>query len=181
MTVGLDRRLVLLGSTGSIGTQTLSVLERFPNLARLHGLAAGGSRPQLVAEQVVHHRPERVAIFNEQAADTVEQAITQACRAAGIPAPQLIAGQDAVVELAGSLGPGDAVLNGITGSVGLLPTLAALASGARLALANKESLVVGGQLVTDAAPMARSFPWTPSTPRSRKPSRASGTIRSTTS
>lgn len=158
MTVGLDRRLVLLGSTGSIGTQTLSVLERFPGLARLHGLAAGGSRPRLVAEQVVRHQPERVAIFNEQAADTVDQTITQACRAAGIPVPQLSAGGDAVVELAGSLGPGDAVLNGITGSVGLLPTLAALASGARLALANKESLVVGGQLVTDAAQEGQILP-----------------------
>src|SRR5699024_11236945 len=67
-------------------------------------------------------------------------------------------GQDAVIALAGALGDGDVVLNAVTGSVGLLPTLAALASGARLALANKESLVVGGSLVTEAARPGQILP-----------------------
>src|SRR5699024_3721086 len=91
-------------------------------------------------------------------AEGVSDAIDAACRAAGIPAPRLESGQAAVTELAGSLGPGDVVLNAITGSVGLLPTLAVLSSGARLALANKESLVVGGDLVTRAAAPGQILP-----------------------
>ncbi|PCC38670.1 1-deoxy-D-xylulose-5-phosphate reductoisomerase [Brachybacterium alimentarium] len=152
------RRLVLLGSTGSIGTQTLEVLDRFPGVARLHGLAVGGARPELVAEQVLRHRPERVVVSEPDNAAAVEQAVTRACRADGLTAPRLDAGASAVVDLAGSLGEQDVVLNAITGSVGLLPTLAALASGARLALANKESLVVGGHLVTDAAAPGQILP-----------------------
>lgn len=147
------RRLVLLGATGSIGAQTLGVVARYPDLARVHGLAVGGSRPQLVVQQVLAHRPEHLVIAEPERAETVSAAVEAACRQAGIPAPHLAAGQAAVTELAGSLGPADVVLNAITGSVGLLPTLAVLASGARLALANKESLVVGGDLVTrEAAP-----------------------------
>lgn len=152
------RRLVLLGATGSIGAQTLEVLARYPDVARLHGLAVGGSRPEIVAEQVARHRPERLVVADPARAETVERAVALTCRAAGIAAPQIEAGQQAVVDLAGSLGEQDVVLNAITGSVGLLPTLAALASGARLALANKESLVVGGHLVTDAAAPGQILP-----------------------
>jgi len=152
------RRLVLLGATGSIGTQALDVLVRHPEVARLHGLAVGGTRPDLVADQVLAHRPERVVVSAAGHAAAVEAAVHRACAAAGIPAPRIDVGADAVVELAGCLGPGDVVLNAITGSVGLLPTLAVLASGARLALANKESLVVGGHLVTDAAAPGQILP-----------------------
>ncbi|MGP9680349.1 MULTISPECIES: 1-deoxy-D-xylulose-5-phosphate reductoisomerase [unclassified Brachybacterium] len=152
------RRLVLLGATGSIGAQTLEVLARYPDVARLHGLAVGGSRPEIVAEQVARHHPERLVVADPERAETVERAVALACRAAGIAAPQIEAGQQAVVDLAGSLGEQDVVLNAITGSVGLLPTLSALASGARLALANKESLVVGGHLVTDAAAQGQILP-----------------------
>lgn len=152
------RRLTLLGSTGSIGTQTLDVLTRYPQLGTLHGIAVGGSRPELVAQQVQQHRPERVVVSSTEQADAVTAAIAAACRADGIPLPRVHAGADAVADLAGDLGPGDVVLNAITGSVGLVPTLAALASGARLALANKESLVVGGQLVRDAAAPGQLLP-----------------------
>ena len=158
MTGTPSRRLVLLGATGSIGTQALDVLTRYPDIARVHGLAVGGSRPELVAEQAVAHRPAQLVVSDADRAEAVEAAVHSACRAAGIPAPQITAGADAVVELAGSLAEGDVVLNAITGSVGLLPTLAALASGARLALANKESLVVGGHLVTDAAAPGQILP-----------------------
>lgn len=158
MTGTPSRRLVLLGATGSIGTQALDVLTRYPDIARVHGLAVGGSRPELVAEQAVAHRPARLVVSDADRAEAVEAAVHSACRDAGIPAPQITAGADAVVELAGSLAEGDVVLNAITGSVGLLPTLAALASGARLALANKESLVVGGHLVTDAAAPGQILP-----------------------
>jgi len=158
VTAAPTRRLVLLGSTGSIGTQALDVLTRFPDIARLHGLAVGGTRPQLVAEQVLAHRPEQVVVADPAHLDAVTEAVATACRAEGIAVPRLSAGQDAVTELAGSLGAGDVVLNAITGSVGLLPTLAVLASGARLALANKESLVVGGTLVTAAAAPGQMLP-----------------------
>jgi 1-deoxy-D-xylulose-5-phosphate reductoisomerase len=152
------RRLVLLGATGSIGAQTLEVLARYPGIAQVHGLAVGGSRPDAIAEQVVSHRPARVVVSDPALAEAVERAVTVACSGAGIATPRIDAGQRAVVDLAGSLGEHDVVLNAITGSVGLRPTLAALASGARLALANKESLVVGGRLVTDAAAPGQILP-----------------------
>ncbi|MCW1805208.1 1-deoxy-D-xylulose-5-phosphate reductoisomerase [Brachybacterium squillarum] len=158
MTSAPSRRLVLLGSTGSIGTQTLDVVSRYPGTARVHGLAVGGSRPELVAEQVLAHRPERVVVADVAQLDAVAAAVSSVCTAEGIPAPHLDAGQEQVTALAGALGDGDVVLNAVTGSVGLLPTLAALDSGARLALANKESLVVGGPLVTRAAAPGQILP-----------------------
>lgn len=158
MTSAPSRRLVLLGSTGSIGTQTLDVVSRYPGTARVHGLAVGGSRPELVAEQVLAHRPERVVVADVVQLDAVAAAVSSACTAEGIPAPHLDAGQEQVTALAGALGDGDVVLNAVTGSVGLLPTLAVLDSGARLALANKESLVVGGPLVTRAAAPGQILP-----------------------
>lgn len=152
------RRLVLLGSTGSIGTQALDVLARFGDVATLHGLAVGGTRPGLVAEQVLAHRPAELVVSDPARVVAVREAVEAACSAAGLPSPRISAGAEAVVELAGSLGVQDVVLNAITGSVGLLPTLAALRSGARLALANKESLVVGGDLVTGAAAPGQILP-----------------------
>ncbi|MCT1776998.1 1-deoxy-D-xylulose-5-phosphate reductoisomerase [Brachybacterium sp. p3-SID957] len=158
MTGSPVRRLVLLGSTGSIGTQTLEVFQRYRDVAHLHGIAVGGGRPELAAQQVLLHRPEHVAVADAARAEVVEDAIATACRDAGVPAPAMKAGEESVVELAGSLGPGDVVLNAVTGSIGLLPTLAALDSGARLALANKESLVVGGALVTARAAEGQILP-----------------------
>ncbi|MFJ6043334.1 MULTISPECIES: 1-deoxy-D-xylulose-5-phosphate reductoisomerase [Brachybacterium] len=158
MTGAAPRRLVLLGSTGSIGTQALDVLARYGDVATLHGLAVGGTRPGLVAEQVLAHRPAELVVSDPARVVAVREAVEAACTAAGLPAPRISAGAEAVVELAGSLGAQDVVLNAITGSVGLLPTLAALRSGARLALANKESLVVGGDLVTGAAAPGQILP-----------------------
>ena len=158
MTSAPSRRLVLLGSTGSIGTQTLDVVERYADTARVHGLAVGGSRPELVAAQVLAHRPERPVVAAPARADPVAAAAPAAAREAGAPLPRITAGADEVTALAGSLGAGDVVLNAVTGSVGLQPTLAALDSGARLALANKESLVVGGPLVTRAAAPGQILP-----------------------
>ena len=158
MTGAAPRRLVLLGSTGSIGTQALDVLARYGDVATLHGLAVGGTRPGLVAEQVLAHRPAELVVSDPARVVAVREAVEAACTAAGLPAPRIGEGAEAVVELAGSLGAQDVVLNAITGSVGLLPTLAALRSGARLALANKESLVVGGDLVTGAAAPGQILP-----------------------
>lgn len=148
----------MLGSTGSIGTQTLEVLARCTDAVRLHGLAVSGSRPETAAQQVLAHAPARVAIADEDAADQVAAAIRAALAPEARDMPRLDVGEDAVVDLAGALGAGDVVVNAVTGSVGLRPTLAALASGARLALANKESLIAGGELVTGAAAEGQILP-----------------------
>ena len=152
-----SRRLVLLGSTGSIGTQTLEVLARLGQAApRVAALAAGGGRLELLARQALAWDVPVLAItgggeeFAEHLREALAIAAAEACRPD--PVTTILTGPDAAttaVETAG-LGPDDTVVNGITGSVGLLPTLAALRSGARLALANKESLVVGGALVREA-------------------------------
>ena len=154
------RRLVLLGSTGSIGTQALEVVERLAadGLApQVAGLAAGGGRLPLLAEQAVRLRVPVLAVAS-QADDVVERLRHELAHAAlrlGRPDPvrTVLTGPQAAAELVEATGvgqEGDTVLNGVTGSVGLGPTLAALRSGARLALANKESLVVGGALVRAA-------------------------------
>ncbi len=139
------RRVVLLGSTGSIGTQALDVLARHPEAFEVVGLAAGGGDPVLLATQAVASGARTVAVADERAVHAVRAALD----AAGAGAVEVLAGPDATTELAGV--GADVVLNGITGSVGLRPTLAALRAGSTLALANKESLVVGGALVHEAA------------------------------
>ena len=151
------QRLVLLGSTGSIGTQTLEVLSRLGEHApRVVALAAGGSRLELLARQAITWEVPVLAVTGggEDLAGRLRQALRAAAVQAGRPDPvtTILTGPDAATTAvqAAELGAGDTVVNGITGSVGLLPTLAALASGARLALANKESLVVGGALVRQA-------------------------------
>lgn len=151
------QRLVLLGSTGSIGTQTLEVLSRLGEHApRVVALAAGGSRLELLARQAITWEVPVLAVTGggEDLAGRLRQALRAAASQAGRPDPvtTILTGPDAATTAVqtAELGAGDTVVNGITGSVGLLPTLAALASGARLALANKESLVVGGALVRQA-------------------------------
>ena len=153
------QRLVLLGSTGSIGTQTLEVLSRLGEHApRVAALAAGGSRLELLARQAITWEVPVLAVTGRgedgDLSDRLRQALRAAAAQAGRPDPvtTILTGPDAATTAvqAAELGAGDTVVNGITGSVGLLPTLAALASGARLALANKESLVVGGALVRQA-------------------------------
>jgi 1-deoxy-D-xylulose-5-phosphate reductoisomerase len=147
-----DRGVLVLGSTGSIGTQALEVIAARPEQFRVTGLAAGGSDVRLLARQAVEFDVPLVAVSDP----SVEAALRDALAAAGAGA-RVLAGPDAVVELVESA-PSDVVLNGITGSRGLRPTLAALATGATLALANKESLVAGGPLVTKAAAPGQIVP-----------------------
>ena len=132
----MTRTVSLLGSTGSIGTQALEVISRHREAFDVVALAAGGSRPDLVIAQALEFRPRLVALASGEHADRVRDAL---------PGIEVVAGPDAVVAAAG-IGA-DVVLNGVTGAVGLRPTLAALAAGSTLALANKESLVAGGALV----------------------------------
>ncbi len=154
---GAPGALVLLGSTGSIGTQALEVARRLGRGApRVAALAAGGSRLDLLAEQALRFAVPLVALADGRPGieRALRDALTAASERLGRPDPvtTILTGPDAAADAieASGVGEGDTVLNGITGSVGLRPTLAALASGARLALANKESLVVGGALVREA-------------------------------
>lgn len=144
------RRIVLLGSTGSIGTQAIDVVDGAPHLFEVVALSAGGGNLDLLARQAVHTGAAAVGIA---AGDPrkLRELISEAARLAGRQdyRPEIISGPDASARIAAI--EADVVLNGITGSIGLAPTLAALRSGATLALANKESLIVGGALVKAAA------------------------------
>jgi 1-deoxy-D-xylulose-5-phosphate reductoisomerase len=124
------RDVVVLGSTGSIGVQALEIVAANPNKFRLVGLSGGRKNPQLLMQQA---KKFNVPIVGSMAA---------APETAGV---QVIDGDNSSVEIAAL--PCDIVLNGITGSIGLGPTLSALGVGNKVALANKESLVAGGELV----------------------------------
>ncbi|WP_431774728.1 1-deoxy-D-xylulose-5-phosphate reductoisomerase [Streptomyces cucumeris] len=152
---GPQRDLVILGSTGSIGTQAIDVVLRNPDRFRVTGLSAAGGRPGLLAEQAHRLRVARVAVARQEAVPELREALT-ARYGAGEPLPEILAGPDAATELAGS--QCHTVLNGITGSIGLAPTLAALEAGRVLALANKESLIVGGPLVRAVAKPGQIVP-----------------------
>src|SRR6478735_8197272 len=121
------RDLVILGSTGSIGTQALDVVRANPDRFRVVGLTAGGSQKDLFREQVEELAPA----FADLGEDASVAAASMEC---------------------------DVVLNGITGAVGLRPTLAALDAGTTLALANKESLIIGGPVVTARAKPGQIVP-----------------------
>jgi len=144
------RKIVLLGSTGSIGTQAIDVVDGAPHLFEVVALSAGGGNPELLARQAVHTRARAVGAASGDAKD-LQALIDDAAGSAGVTGyrPEIITGPDASTRIAEI--EADVVLNGITGSIGLAPTLAALRSGATLALANKESLIVGGALVKAAA------------------------------
>lgn len=136
--------VVVLGSTGSIGTQGLDVISRHPERFTVSGLAAGGAHIELLAQQAAQFHVPLVAVFDRQAAKPLREALDQA----GARGTQIQAGPEAVIGLAGS--GADVVLNGITGSIGLEPSIAALQAGSQLALANKESVVAGGHLLFGA-------------------------------
>lgn len=146
MTNVSPRDVVILGSTGSIGTQALDIVARNRDRFRVVALAAG-SNAELAAAQAVAFDVPVVAIADGPAGAELERAIAQESRSSGRSGyrPQLLTGPEAATQAAGL--PADVVLNGITGSIGLRPTLAALEAGTTLALANKESLIVGGDLV----------------------------------
>lgn len=128
------RDLVILGSTGSIGVQALEVVSANPEQFRVVGLAAGASNLERLIEQVRRFEVPIVATSGD--ASELRDAL---------PGVEVLGGSSAAAELAAVRC--DVVLNGITGSIGLAPTLAALAAGNKVALANKESLVAGGELV----------------------------------
>ena len=140
-----NRRLktLVLGSTGSIGTQALEVIAANPDRFELVGLAAGGANPELVTAQRAQTGVTNLAVADERAAQAIGDVT--------------YSGPDAVVRLIENT-EADVVLNALVGALGLQPTLTALASGARLALANKESLIAGGPLVLAAAKPGQIVP-----------------------
>lgn len=135
-TAGGRLRVLVLGSTGSIGTQALEVIAANPERFEVVGLAAGGANPEALARQRAETGVSNVAVADERAAQQLGD----------VP----YSGPDAVTRLVQET-DADVVLNALVGALGLRPTLAALESGARLALANKESLIAGGPLVLRAA------------------------------
>ncbi|NUS72805.1 MAG: 1-deoxy-D-xylulose-5-phosphate reductoisomerase [Corynebacteriales bacterium] len=155
------REVIILGSTGSIGTQALEVIAAHPDRFAVVGLAAGGTNAALLASQALDFQVKVVAVARARAAQDLQLAFYAEAARRGyehgeFTVPKILAGPDAPTELAGM--PCDVVLNGITGSIGLSPTLAALRAGSTLALANKESLVAGGPLVRAVAKPGQIVP-----------------------
>ena len=142
------REIVLLGSTGSVGTQTVDVVAAAPDRFRVRAIAAGGRDLGLIADQAARLGVSDIGIARESGVDEL-RARLDATWPAGVPAPTIHAGPQATVELA-RLGC-DSVLNAVDGSQGLRATIAALEAGTVVALANKESLIAGGPIVTRLA------------------------------
>ena len=141
----MTRSLIILGSTGSIGVQALEIVDSNPDLFDVLAITSAGNNPDLVISQAKRYRAKTVGtILN---GDVIRQAL---------PGVTVIDGVGASTEVAAM--PCDVVLNAITGSIGLAPTLAAIESGNQLALANKESLVAGGPLVMPKAAANQILP-----------------------
>ncbi len=132
--------ITLLGSTGSIGTQTLDIVSQYPDRFRLVGMTAGGN-VELFAEQIAKFRPEIVAIANPDKYLELKSAIGSLD-----PQPIILAGAEGVEKVA-AYGDAQAVVTGIVGCAGLLPTIAAIKAGKDIALANKETLIAAGCVV----------------------------------
>jgi len=135
--IELPINLIILGSTGSIGTQTLDIARSHPDKIRVRGLAAG-SNVERMAAQVAEFNPDVVALASPDAAERLRDMVS--CR--------VVSGPEGVVEVAAHE-PGDCVVTAMVGAAGLMPTLAAIEQGRRIALANKETMVVAGDLIND--------------------------------
>lgn len=134
--------VAILGSTGSIGTQTLNVIDRHSELFEVYALTAH-SNIDLLVKQAKKYRPEVVAIADERHYKTLREALD------GLPV-KVFAGADSICQIA-AMSPIDTVVTAMVGYSGLLPTVRAIEAGKKIALANKETLVVAGELVTDLA------------------------------
>jgi 1-deoxy-D-xylulose-5-phosphate reductoisomerase len=138
----MHKRLAILGSTGSIGTQTLAVAERYPDLFTVTALTAG-SNAGLLIEQARMYMPEKVVIGNTALYNMVRDALSG-------QNTEVLAGKDAIEAVATSDNI-DTVVAAMVGFAGLRPTAAAVASGKEVALANKETLVVAGEMITSTS------------------------------
>ena len=145
------KSIVILGSTGSIGTNTLDIVERFPDEFRVVGLTAGNN-DEMLAEQIRRFRPQAVAMSTDAAAVRLRE------RCCGLPT-EIVSGQEGLARVA-SLPDAELVVSAIVGGAGLVPTLAAIRGKKHIALANKEPMVMAGQLMQEEARRAgvRIFP-----------------------
>ncbi len=134
------KAITLVGSTGSIGTQTLDIVTQYPDQFRIVGLAAGNN-VEMLAAQIRQFRPEIAAICSEDKLPALKEAIIDLD-----PQPILLAGDAGVIEVA-RYGDSQTVVTGIVGCAGLLPTIAAIEAGKDIALANKETLIAGAPVV----------------------------------
>ncbi|MCX5933560.1 MAG: 1-deoxy-D-xylulose-5-phosphate reductoisomerase, partial [Pseudanabaena sp. LacPavin_0818_WC45_MAG_42_6] len=134
------KRITLLGSTGSIGTQTLDIVAEYPEKFQVVGMTAGGNI-ELLAKQIRQFQPEIVAIASESKISELKEAIADLA-----VKPILLAGAEGV-ETVAAYGDSEVVVTGIVGCAGLLPTIAAIKAGKNIALANKETLIAGGEVV----------------------------------
>jgi 1-deoxy-D-xylulose-5-phosphate reductoisomerase len=137
------KTVTVLGATGSIGRRTLDLIAAFPDQFRVGGLAARGSDVSLLAEQVRTHRPTAVALLDRAAVDRLARVLPT-------PRPELLGGPEGLASLAADVSA-DTVLSALVGAAGLIPTLAAIRAGRTIAIANKETLVMAGGLMTRAA------------------------------
>jgi 1-deoxy-D-xylulose-5-phosphate reductoisomerase len=150
-----QRTVAVLGSTGSIGTQAIDVARAAPERFRVTAICAGGADPAALAEQAASLRVEVVGISRaDRAADLRER--LDVVWPPGAPRPEIVAGPRATTQLAAC--DADLILNGVAGAQGLRATLAALDAGRTVALANKESLIAGGPLVTSRAAPGQIVP-----------------------
>jgi 1-deoxy-D-xylulose-5-phosphate reductoisomerase len=137
------KTVTVLGATGSIGRRTLELISAFPDQFQVGGLAARGSDVSLVAEQVRQHRPAAVALLDRAAVDRLARELAP-------PRPELLGGAEGLAALATDV-PADVAVSAMVGAAGLVPTLGAIRAGRTIALANKETLVMAGALMTRAA------------------------------
>jgi 1-deoxy-D-xylulose-5-phosphate reductoisomerase len=137
------KRVTLLGATGSIGLRTLEIVSAFPEELSVAGMAARGSNPEAIADLCRKYAPAAVALLEPKAVDALARLLPP-------PRPELLSGIDGLVTLARDV-DADVVLSALVGGVGLLPTMAAIQAGRTMALANKETLVMAGALMTAEA------------------------------
>jgi 1-deoxy-D-xylulose-5-phosphate reductoisomerase len=137
------KRITILGATGSVGLRALELVSSFPEEFRVVGLAARGSNVDLLADLCRKYGPKAVALLDERAVDRLAAALPA-------PRPELLRGPAGLIDLAGQV-DADVVISALVGAAGLLPTMAAIRAGRTLALANKETLVMAGSLMTAAA------------------------------
>jgi len=137
------KRVSILGATGSVGRRTLELVAEFPEAFRVEGLAARGTNPDLLRELILRHRPKVVALLDPAAVDALARDLPA-------PKPELLSGPNGLVAVAAET-EADVVVSALVGGAGLLPTMAAIKAGKDVALANKETLVMAGGLMTAAA------------------------------
>jgi len=137
------KRITVLGATGSIGLRTLEIVSSFPGEFSVAGLAARGSTVERIVDLARKYSPQAIALLDPEAVDRVAALLPR-------PRPELLAGADGLVALTRDV-PADIVVSALVGGAGLLPTMAAIRAGRAVALANKETLVMAGRLMTTAA------------------------------